>query len=177
MAMAVVAKPFDTLKNGEVQGRVYRLLAEEPIPVYDSLAPKSPVMVRLRPGSLVVAFSDPGELRQINTADQQFGYISRSVKMVPVEGLDPEGLYDPEKRAEVEAKLPPVEGMLPAQAKAQTKQKRNQFLFMMGFVAVIVFGFLFVVLKPPPDPAEKASQKQESQAKTAKDFMPPEKQK
>src|SRR5205807_6669516 len=99
MAMSSVAKPFNSLKHGNVQGRVYRILSDQPVPLFDMPGPKSPVMLRLKPGSMVVAVSDPGEMRQVNTADQQFGYMARSVKLVPVPGLEPDGRYDPEKRA------------------------------------------------------------------------------
>jgi hypothetical protein len=173
LAMAAVTKPFNTLKNGNIQGSVCRILSNEPVPVFDTPAPKSPVMVRLKPGSLVVAFSDPGELRQINTADQQFGYISRSVKLVPVKDLEPESLYDPEKRAAAEAALPPLEGAAPAHAVAQIRQKRHNALFMAGFVVVILLGFLYVATRPAPDP-ELSKKPEVTKAKpTAADFVPP----
>ncbi len=104
IALSVVTDRFKVLKEGNVAGSVYRVLADEPVPVYDTPTHGSQVMVRLKPGALLVGFSDPGEMRQINTAGQMFGYIKRSVKLVPVAGLDPEGLYDPEKRAAVETR-------------------------------------------------------------------------
>jgi hypothetical protein len=146
MALSVVTDQFKILKKGNVAGNVYRVLADEPVLVYDSPARGSPVMLRLKPGALLVGFSDPGELRQINTADQMFGYIKRSVKLVPVAGLDPEGLYDPEKRAAVEAALPPLDEMGSAHAAEQSRTKRNQNYFMIGFVLVVLLGIVTVVM-------------------------------
>ena len=97
IALSVVTDQFKVLKKGNVTGNVYRLMAEEAVPLYDSPTRGANVMRRLRPGSLLVGFGDPGEMRQINTADQFFGYIKRSVKLVPVQGLDPRGSVRPRK--------------------------------------------------------------------------------
>ncbi|MGO9258433.1 MAG: hypothetical protein ACLQU1_19265 [Bryobacteraceae bacterium] len=146
IALSVVTDQFKTLKKGNVAGNVYRMLGDEPVPVYDSPAKGSQVMLRLKPGALLVGFSDPGEMRQINTAGQMFGYIKRSVKLVPVAGLDPEGLYDPEKRAAVEAALPPLDEMGSAHAAEQIRTKRNQNYFMIGFVLFVLLGIVTVVM-------------------------------
>lgn len=149
IALSVVTDQFKVLKNGNVAGSVYRLLAEQPVPLYEAPTRGANVMRRLKPGSLVVGYSDPGEMRQVNTADQVFGYIKRTVRLVPVQGLDPEGLYDPERRAAVEATLPPVEQMGSAFAIQQSRTKRNQNFFMMGFVLLILLGLGSVLLHSP----------------------------
>ncbi len=154
IALSVVTDQFKTLKKGNVAGNVYRMLGDEPVPVYDSPAKGSQVMLRLKPGALLVGFSDPGEMRQINTAGQMFGYIKRSVKLVPVGGLDPEGLYDPERRAAVEATLPPMEEMGSAHAAEQSRTKRNQQYFMIAFVLVIILGILLVVMLSSAKPVK-----------------------
>lgn len=154
IAMSVVTDQFKVLKNGNVSGNVYRLVAEKPVPLYDSPTRGSHIMRRITPGALVVGFSDPGEMRQINTADQLFGYINRSVKLVPVQGLDPDSLYDPEKRAAVESTLPPLDQMGTAFADKQVRTKRNQQLFMMGFVLLIILGLLSVFLHSPTPPVK-----------------------
>ena len=154
IALSVVTDQFKTLKQGNTAGSVYRVLADEPVPVYDLPGRGSPVMVRLKPGALLVGFSDPGEMRQVNTANQQFGYIKRSVKLVPVEGLDPEELYDPEKRAAVEAALPPVDEMGTVHATENSRTKRTQHYFMIGFVIVLILGILLVVMLAPATPVK-----------------------
>jgi hypothetical protein len=154
IALSAVTKPFNTLKNGNVMGQVCRMIADETVPLYDTPGEKSPVMLRLKPGVLLVAYSDPGEMRQINTADQMFGYIRRSVKLVPVEGLTPDELYNhPQKRAAFEAQLPPLQGLAPATEQAERKKKLGQNLFMAGFVLLILLGFLLVLTRPPKEPA------------------------
>jgi len=146
IACSVVTDQFKTLKDGDVAGKVYRMLADEPVPVYESPMANAQIMLRLQPGALIVAFSDPWEMRQINTADQTFGYIKRTVKLVPVKGLDPDGLYDPAKRAAVESTLPPVDQMGCAYATQLDQTKRDQKWFMVGFVIVILLGILAKVM-------------------------------
>ena len=154
IAFSVVTDQFKVLKKGNVAGNVYRLLSEQPVALYDSPTRGAHIMRRLKPGTLVVGFSDPGEMRQINTADQIFGYIKRSVKLLPVPGLDAEGLYDAEKRAAVEATLPPLDQMGLAFSAAEISNKRNQKYFMMGFVVLILLGLLSVLVFSPASPAK-----------------------
>jgi hypothetical protein len=146
MVLSVVTDQFSVLKKGNVAGNVYRVQSDEPVPVYDTPGRSSLVMLRMKPGALLVGFSDPGEMRQICTADQSFGYIKRTVKLVPVQGLDPEGLYDAETRAAAEAALPPIDEMGSAHAAQQIRAKRNQQYFMIGFVLFVILGMLMVVM-------------------------------
>ncbi len=147
IALSTVTDQFKVLKHGNVAGTVHRMLAEEPVPLYESPAKNANIMRRMTPGCLVVVFSDPGELRQINTADQTFGYIARSVKLVPVAGIDPEGLYDPEKRAALEATLPPMQEMGAAHETKVSVDRRNQMFFMVGllFLALMAIVTMFLV--------------------------------
>jgi hypothetical protein len=154
IALSVVTDQFKVLKQGNVAGRVYRLLSKETVPLYDSPTSGAHVMRKLKPGTLLVGFSDPGEMRQVNTADQLFGYIKRSAKLVPVAGLAAVELYDDEKRRAVEATLPPIDQMGLAHAAAESRTKRNQNLFMMGFVLLIVLGLLSMVVLSPASPAK-----------------------
>jgi len=149
IAMSVVTDQFKVLKTGNVSGSVYRIYAEKPVPIYDSPASGAHVMRKLKPGALVVGFSDPGELRQINTADQVFGYIDRAVKLLPVEGLNAEGLYDAEKRAAVESTLPPLDQMSSAYAAEQRRAKLIQKGFMIGFVLLIFLSLVIAALHSP----------------------------
>jgi hypothetical protein len=86
--------------------------------------------------------------------------------------LDPEGLYDPERRATVESTLPPLDCFALAHAAAESKARLIQKIFMAGFLAIILIGILFVVLKPPPDESP-VNNKPAVKAKPG-DFMPPE---
>jgi len=149
IALAPVTDQFKALKNANMAGSVYRVFAEEPVSMYDAPGEGANMMRRLAPGALVVGFSDPGEMRQINTADQVFGYIKRSVRLLPVEGLDPESLYDPEKRAAVESTLPPLEQMQSAWVAREARTRRNQKLFMAAFVLLILLGLLSTLLHSP----------------------------
>jgi hypothetical protein len=144
-----VTDQFKVLKHGNVAGSVYRLLAEEPVPLYESPVKNANIMRRVTPGSLVVVFSDPGELRQINTSDQTFGYIARSVKLVPVAGIDPDGVYDPEKRAAIEATLPPMDEMGAAHATKVSVDRRNQHLFVIGLIFLALLGIVTMFLVSP----------------------------
>ncbi len=91
-----------SFNRGNPMGRVYRLMSTTPVPVYETPSLHSSVLTRVKPGSLLVAFDDPGKMRQINTADQTFGYIERSVKLAAMEMVIPEEVYDHTARA-----LPP----------------------------------------------------------------------
>jgi hypothetical protein len=150
IALSAVTDQFKVLKNGNTAGHVYRLMAGETVPVYDSPGPGANIMRRLKPGVLLVGFNDPGPLRQVCTIDQTFGYIKRTWKLVPVGGIDPEGLYDPEKRAAFESGLPSPEEMLAAYTAEQSRTKRNQQYFMIGFVAFILLGIMTTVLLHSP---------------------------
>jgi heat shock protein HtpX len=97
------------LNQGNTMGRVYRMLAAAPVPVYDTPRPHAPVLTRIPPGALFVAFDDPTRLRQVNTADQTFGYIDRSVKLQPMPEIIPYEIYDPKVRAAIETALPPLD--------------------------------------------------------------------
>jgi hypothetical protein len=149
MPFSVVADQFKVLKEADVTGKVYRLLADEPVPIYDSPISGANVMRQLKPGSLVVGYSDPGQMRQVNTSDQTFGYIQRSVMLAPVAGLDADGLYDPGKRAAVEATLPSIDEMKLAYTAELSRNRRNQSYFMMGFILVVLLGFVAVVMLSP----------------------------
>jgi hypothetical protein len=154
IAFSVVTDQFKVLKHGNVAGNVYRLMASEAVPLYESPTKGASVMRRMKPGALLVGYSDPGEMRQVSTHDQMFGYIKRSVKLLPVAGLNAEGLYDPEKRAAVEATLPPLAAMGSAHDCEEIRTKRNQKLFMMGFILLIIMGLCSVLLHSPATPVK-----------------------
>jgi hypothetical protein len=93
-------------------------------------------------------------MRQVNTADQTFGYIQRSVMLAPVAGLDADGLFDPQKRAAVEATLPSIDEMKLAYTTELSRNKRNQSYFMMGFILIILLGFVALVMLSPSAPVK-----------------------
>jgi hypothetical protein len=141
---SLVEKPFKTLKVGNVNGQVYRLFAEKPVPVYQMPVPGARVMKWIKPGSLLVGFHDPGEMRQVNTPDEVFGYITRSVTLLPVEGLNPEALYDPVRLAAAESALPALEEMAQAYAIQRIRNNRSQYLYTIGAVVVLVILIIAV---------------------------------
>jgi heat shock protein HtpX len=100
---------FAALCQGNPMGRVFRVLAQEPVAIYEQADSRSCVLGHLQPGKLVVAFDDPGPFRQVNTADWTFGYIPRSVKLHLIPDLIPAEVYDSRSRARAEAPLPPLE--------------------------------------------------------------------
>jgi hypothetical protein len=85
------------------------VLARESVAVYDQPNSGSEVVAYLQPGKLAVAFDDPGPFCQVNTADWTFGYIPRSVELLPIPDLIPAEVYDSKSRAAAEARLPPLD--------------------------------------------------------------------
>ncbi|HLK62541.1 MAG TPA: M48 family metalloprotease [Bryobacteraceae bacterium] len=100
---------FASICRGNPEGRVFRVLSKKPLPVYDQPDVTSEVVAYVQPGKLIVAFDDPGQFWQINTADWTFGYVSRSLELAPVPDLIPAEVYDERSRASAEAPLPPLE--------------------------------------------------------------------
>jgi hypothetical protein len=105
------------------------------------------VIARVNPGSLVVVFDDPGKMRQVNTADQTFGYMERAVKLAPVDHVIPAEVYDPKLRAAAEAALPALSATLveanPAVAGGLTQ---GQLLAVLGLAAVVFAGMLMLLV-------------------------------
>ena len=109
MPADVAQDEFAALCQGNPMGRVFRVLAREPVAVYDQPNSGSEVVAYLQPGKLAVAFDDPGPFCQVNTADWTFGYIPRSVELLPIPDLIPAEVYDSKSRAAAEARLPPLD--------------------------------------------------------------------
>jgi heat shock protein HtpX len=140
------------LNSGNPMGRVFRVHAAEPVILYDDVRPGIPPMKigTINPGALIVAFDDPGKLRQVTTANETFGYIDRSVKLVQLDNVVPAELYDPKLRAAVEAKLPPLDAAaMRTDAQPVSKTLSNTELFIAaGLVFLIVLtGLLAVLMK------------------------------
>ena len=134
------------LNRGNPMGRVFRVIASEPVPVYDNIRPGIPPMVitRVNPGALIVAFDDPGKMRQVNTADETFGYIEHSVKLAQLENVIPAEIYDPKLRAAVEAKLPPLDAVA-VRAEPQAKAP-NPSAFTTTQIVIVVVVFVVVLV-------------------------------
>ena len=96
---------LENVSQSSVTGRVYQLVAREAVPLFDKPGPGAFIRRRIEPGALLVGFEAPGQMRQVNTADNVFGYVSRDVKLKVVEGVLPQEVYDPETRAEIEEVL------------------------------------------------------------------------
>jgi len=138
-----------SFNRGNPMGRVYRLVSPTAVPVYETPATTSPVLTRIQPGALVVVFDNPGKMRQINTADQTFGYIERPAKLIPMDMLIPEEVYDTVARAAAEASLPALTAAPPpaGQPKPKTSEKLTlqQVMLAVG-LGVVVFGGMFFAL-------------------------------
>jgi hypothetical protein len=108
---------------------------------------KSAVLARVRPGSLIVVFDDPGKMRQVNTADQTFGYLEHSVKLAPVNHVIPAEVYDPKLRAAVEAALPPLPAALqPVEPAVVAGLSRTQLFIALGFGGAVFAGMLVLLV-------------------------------
>jgi heat shock protein HtpX len=143
---------LSVLNQGNPLGRVYRVLATDPVPVYDQPKPGSVVQTRVQPGALLVVFDDPGPYRQVNTANQVFGYLERSVKLQVLNDLIPEEVYNSKLRAAAEAILPPLSvAMATASAGKKIPDKPAEDLtahqiFVAGVLAIVVFVGMFLLL-------------------------------
>jgi hypothetical protein len=135
------------LNQGNLMGRVYRVASREAAPVYDLQNIESAVVARVDPGSLIVVFDDPGQMRQVNTARQIFGYMPRSIKLVPVDRMIPAEVYDPKLRAAAEAALPPLSAILqPVEPVVAGGLTRSQILIAVGFGGAVFAGMLILLV-------------------------------
>ncbi|MGA2269087.1 MAG: M48 family metalloprotease [Bryobacteraceae bacterium] len=136
---------LSALTTGNPMGRVYRLLGAG-TPVYDRADVNSPVLARVAPGDLLVAFNDPGKLRQVITSNQTFGYIPFSVKLQPVDML-PAEVFDPVGQAAAA----PAQGEQVAAPRAARGSRLNETqvaftvlfglaVFVCVFMALLKFG-------------------------------------
>ena len=135
---------LDSVNRGNPVGRVFRVIASEPVLLYDNDCPSAAPMVlaRIQPGALIVAFDDPGQMRQVNTADETSGYVDRNVKLMPIDTAIPAEVYDPKARAALEAKLPPLDLIAvragsPA-ARSNTLTRRQLWIAAAVFVGVVL---------------------------------------
>ncbi|HUI78395.1 MAG TPA: M48 family metallopeptidase [Bryobacteraceae bacterium] len=140
------------LNVGNPLGRVYRLLAHSPVPLYDQPTAGSLVQTYVQPGSLIVGFDDPGPYRQVNTPDQTFGYLDRSVKLQLLNDIVPDEVYNPKLRAAAESILPPLSVALATTVakKAQTKPQGltpEQLVVVSVFALLVFVGMFFLLTK------------------------------
>jgi heat shock protein HtpX len=142
------AHPADelaALNQGNVMGRVYRVASSQPVSVHDNSSPHSCRVAVVNPGALIVAFDDPGPMRQVNTAGQTFGYISRKVRLKPVDDMIPDEVYDPKLRAAAEARLGPLTAAEPMPDVPKGALSKQQLAIALGF-GVAVFGAMLLLL-------------------------------
>ncbi|MBS1856743.1 MAG: M48 family metallopeptidase [Acidobacteria bacterium] len=148
VALAGAQDELSVLNQGNVMGRVYRVAAGSPVPVYDMPNKNSFRAAMVQPGSLIVVFDDPGRMRQVNTADQTFGYMERSVPLKPVDDLIPAEVYDPKLRAAAEARLAPQASAEPVPAAtAKPGLSPRQIAFVCGFGVVVFAGMMLVLMQ------------------------------
>lgn len=144
----VAQDEFSALCQGNPMGRVVRVMAKEAVAVYDQADSRSCVVGYLQPGKLVVAFDDPGPFREVNTADYTFGYIPRSVELLPIPDLIPAEVYDSRARAGAEAPLPPLGAVMtsPPSLDRRTGLSTAQILIALLF-GVALFAGITILLK------------------------------
>jgi len=94
--------PLAALNQGNVMGKVYRVVSNEAVPVLESDEPEARPVARVQPGELLVAFGGMGRMREVNTAGEVFGYIDRKVKLKAVAGVVPQEIYQSTLRAAAE---------------------------------------------------------------------------
>jgi heat shock protein HtpX len=133
------------LNQGNPLGRVYRVLAQSPVPIYDQPNRGSLVETHVQPGCLLVVFDDPGPFRQVNTATQTFGYLDRSVKLQLLADLIPEEVYNPKLRAAAEAILPPLSVAMATVVAKKGQPNGAAGLTMEQFVVVAMLAVLTFV--------------------------------
>lgn len=138
-----------SVAQGQVSGRVYQLVSSEAAPLFDQPEPEALVRKRIEPGALLVVFDTPGRMRQVNTAEEVFGYVSRDVKLRIVEGVLPQEVYDPESRAAVEEVLRREAEIASSQTSAAQwiGLTNRQAWIALGFSAAVfacTTGLLFV---------------------------------
>jgi hypothetical protein len=96
------------------------------------------------PGSLLVVFDDPGKMRQVNTAEQTFGYIERNVKLAAVDHMIPAEVYDPRLRAAAEMRL----AALPAAAAPAVRPlSLRQLAYALGFGVLVFAGTMLLLMR------------------------------
>jgi heat shock protein HtpX len=144
------AHPADelaALNQGNVMGRVYRVVSSQPVSVHDNPSPHSYRVAVVNPGALIVAFDDPGPMRQINTAGQTFGYISRKVRLKPMDEMIPDEVYDPKLRAAAEARLGPLTAAEPIPDMPKGTLSKQQLAIALGFGAAVFGAMLLLLMK------------------------------
>ena len=138
---------LSALNQGNVMGRVYRVASDEPVSVYEMSNLKSCRVATVEPGALIVGFDDPGPMCQVNTADQTFGYIPRSVVLTPVDDLIPAEVYDPQLRAAAEARLARATAAerIPPLPKAGLTTR--QVMIALSFGVAVFAGMLLLLVE------------------------------
>jgi heat shock protein HtpX len=135
------------LNQGNIMGRVYRVVANQPASVYENPNLHSCRLAVVQPGSLIVVFDDPGPMRQVNTSSQTFGYLDRKVRLKPVDNMIPDEVYDPRLRAAAEARLGPLTAAEPIQDVPKGALSKQQLAIAVGFGAAVFATMLLLLWK------------------------------
>jgi heat shock protein HtpX len=139
---------LSSIKQGNVMGRVYRVIANEHVSVFDKAGPGALLRLKVKPGAMIVAFDTPGIMRQVNTAEEVFGYISHDVRLEPVPGVLPQEIYDPKARAAAEEVLARQERQRTsrgASGKPAGNLTRQQVWIAVGFSAAVFLGTTIIL--------------------------------
>ena len=127
------------VSQGNVMGKVCRLVSAEAVPLYENDRAGAYISEWVKPGAWIVVFDDLGTspMRQVNTAKEKYGYIDRKVKLEPVKGVLPQELYDPGTRAAAEAAV--------ARRSAVAAENRAGGLSRAELGMALVFGAALLV--------------------------------
>ena len=142
---AVTQDELSVLTVGNPMGKVFRVVgATEPVPIYDKDTAGSNIVARVPPESLLVVFDDPGAFRQVLTHNEIFGYLSRTVKLQPVDML-PSEIHDPAARAAALSAPPPAPPVAVAAAAASSRLTPRQ-IALVALFSIAAFGVFFLAL-------------------------------
>jgi len=146
----VAQDDLTAIRQGNVMGRVCRLLASVEVPVYESQRPNSLAIARLKPGELFVVFDDLGTMLPVNTAKEAYGYIDRKTKMKAIPSVLPQEVYDPTARAAAEEALARREAAAAARAASNPPGPlgltREQLWIVAGFAAAVCAGITILLV-------------------------------
>jgi len=144
--------------TGNPMGRVFRVMDQES-PIFDRPTPASLIIARVKQGDLLIVFDDPGNMRQVVTSKQTFGYLPRTVKLQR-EDLMPAEIHNANARVST-ADAPPksepkpepkveIAAPQPAVAVSSTGLTPQQIAICAGFAVIVFAGMLFALVQFGP---------------------------
>jgi hypothetical protein len=122
-------------------GKVYRVVGSGG-EVHKTASAKSPVLIQVPAGALVLVLDTPGQYRQVFTADRTFGYLSPDVKLERIRAK-PDKVFDLEAQ-EVSQSIARQDAAR-AVSRREGGLSRSQVILAVLF-GIFVFGSVITVL-------------------------------